>query len=85
MARRIEISEGELTLAEKLLDALYDANALSGMYAVQNGGAYGEIRKALLRTLEIATRNRAAARRLYESAINNGENIAYQIKLNNEG
>jgi len=87
----LQITAQALALVEALLSSLKAANALDGYFAREAGGAYGDIKKALITSLAcaIATDSgpidfgdaRDIARCLYEEAINNWENIAYQIDL----
>lgn len=83
-----------LALAEDLLVSLRTANRLDGYFARQHGGAYGPISEAVLVTLTAAIvqadlmyweDGRDIARRLYDEALDNGENLAYQIDLMDKG
>lgn len=83
-----------LDLLEVLLKALFAANALDGAHAwgwTGSGGSYEAIDNALqvtltnaLREAKVSDPDKVAARLLHE-AIDNGENIAYQIDLWNKG
>jgi len=82
-----------LALLEVLLTALFEANRLDGHMAYQDH-AFGKIADALVEATACAIADsqviffedaRAIARRLYDEAIYNGENIAYQIDLWNKG
>lgn len=93
----LQLKAADLKLAEQLLENLRESNRLDGYFSVQNGGAYGAIEAALVTTLtcgimrsnlepiywDDAKQN--IARRLHDEAIDNGESIAYQVALLNEG
>lgn len=91
----LRLHDEEVELAETLLAALRTANALDGYHARQVGGSYGAIQTALVTTLACAILGshtsfffddtRKIAKRLLEEATDNGENVAYQIDLYNEG
>jgi hypothetical protein len=83
-----------LALAEDLLISVRKANRLDGYFAQQAGGAYGVIHDAVVTTLTaaIATARpmfwedaRRIAKRLLDEALDNGENLAYQIDLFDRG
>lgn len=83
-----------LALCEVLLKALFEANAIDGYHARQQGGSFGAIAEALKKTLwcEIRTLSTtltpdevtAIANLLFDEALSNGENIDYQIHLWNK-
>lgn len=97
----IKIPADELAMIEHLNDTLRLSNAVDGFHAFQFGGTYGAIRDALLLALSISLsgnrypdnsrqslaqiRAREIAEVLTNEAVDNGENIAYQIELWNEG
>lgn len=92
----IEIAADELAMIELLNDALRLSNRVDGWHAYQFGGTYGAVRTALLTALTISlggglyplgTEERLSeiAKALANEAVDNGENIAYQIDLWNEG
>lgn len=84
-----------LALCEVLLTALHTANALGEYHEGQAGGTWGGIYDALLKGLwcEIRATNNTLtpdevtdiAKRLRAEAIDNGENINYQLHLWNKG
>ncbi len=95
---RLIITSDALALVEALLRSLIEANRLDGYFARQVGGAWGAIDEAMVTTLACAIADRSIegnhiffgdardiARRLRDEAIDNGENISYQIRLWNEG
>jgi hypothetical protein len=84
-----------LALAEDLLTSLHTANRLDGYFATQHGGAWGGIHEAVILTLTAAIvtplpamfwpDGRDIAKRLVHEALDNGENLAYQIELMEKG
>ncbi len=89
----INIAPAALALVETLLRALMEANRLDGTMAYQSH-AFGKIADALVEALACAIADsrviyfpdaRKVARRLYDEALDNGEDIAYQIDLLNKG
>lgn len=85
----LSIAPAALDLLEALLKALFAANALDGTMAYQSH-AFGKIADALKEATACAIADsqviyfedaREIAARLYREAIDNGENIAYQIDL----
>lgn len=91
--RQLATTADALALCEVLLKALFAANALDGTMSYQSH-AFGKIAEALKETIACAIADfqviyfddaRAIAQRLYEEAIDNGENIDYQIDLWNAG
>lgn len=87
---RITFAPAPLDLLEALLRLVYAANALDFDHAYETA-TYGAIKAALLKALEVELAPQAGlefrdiARLLYDEAIDNGENIAYQVDLFNEG
>lgn len=91
--QELRMSDGALALCESLRTCLYEANALDGTMSYQ-GHAFGKISDALVETIACALSDaqviffgdsRKIARRLHDEMIDNGENIAYQIQLWNDG
>lgn len=89
----ITMSPGALALSETLLGANREANRLDGKMAYQTH-AYGKIQEALIETVACGIsdaqpvhfgQSRTIARRLVDEALDNGENIAYQIALLADG
>lgn len=87
---RINIPTSTLTLLEALLTALHMSNALGTPFAFEAGGTYGKVKDALLHALAEALDHHTmlpyescteVAYRFYWEALDNGENIAYQIDL----
>lgn len=86
---------GPLALIETLRAALYITNGLGAYHEVETGGTFGAIANALKKAIwcEIRATNNtlrpdqidAIVNRLYDEAIDNGENIDYQIHLWNKG
>jgi hypothetical protein len=83
-----------LALAEDLLVNLHTANRLDGYFAQQHGGPWGKIQEAVILTLTAAIATdipmfwgdaRVIATRLLDEALDNGENLAYQIDLMDRG
>jgi len=88
------IHQEGLALAEGLLTSLHTANRLDGYFANGHGGAWGGIHEAVILTLTAAIATpipmfwgdaRVVAARLVHEAIDNGENLAYQIELMDKG
>jgi len=90
----MQIDQKGLALAEDLITSLHTANRLDGYFARQAGGPFGAIHDAVVLTLAAALVTadplfwedaRAIATRLLDEALDNGENLAYQIDLLNRG
>jgi hypothetical protein len=90
---QIKFSTGEWAMIEALDGLRRDANALDGGHAQQDK-TYGAISDALEVAVTTAitdaepmfwTEARAIAKRLCYEAVNNGENISYQVALWNGG
>lgn len=86
-------SEAEWSLIEDLLRVQRQANALDGYHARQSG-TYGAVKEGLVTAITCAiitnqmcgsSYARSIADRLYDEAIDNGENIRYQVQLWNDG
>jgi hypothetical protein len=89
----LSFAPAALALCEVLLRSLFEANALNGTMSYQ-AHAFGKISDALVETIACAIADsmtiyfddaRTIARLLHDEAIDNGENIAYQVNLFNEG
>jgi hypothetical protein len=88
----LNINAAALALLEVLRTALFTANSLDGTMAYQSH-AFGKIQDALVEATACAIADsqviyfddaRKIAARLVQEAINNGEDIAYQIGLWNK-
>jgi len=91
----MKIHQEGLALAEDLLVSLHTANRLDGYFADGHSGAWAKIHDAVIVTLTAAITTplpamfwgdaRVIAERLVHEAIDNGEDIAYQISLMDRG
>jgi hypothetical protein len=91
--RILNLTDDAIALCNTLRAAALEANRLDGKMAYQQH-AYGKISDALVETIACAIADstilhfdeaRKIARRLADEAVDNGENISYQIDLWNEG
>ena len=86
----IKISPDEMAMIEALNSLRHETNALPGGHAQQDK-TYGAIAQALEVAVTTAVHDgghaeaRAIAQRICWEAVDNGENIAYQIGLWNAG
>jgi hypothetical protein len=83
----------QLALCDTLRTAMLTANSLDGKHAYQNGGSYGAIMDAVIKTLAVTLEGQGhgprkalrVARALEYHAVDNGESITYNYRLWEQG
>ena len=86
----------DLAMIEDLNRLRKRASEAAGYFPVEHGGPYGALKEALILSIASGLVNgslrpmffggaRAIAEWIYDEAVNNGESIAYNLALFNEG